>query len=89
MLPSQRHLFDIPRDVAYLNAAAWSPLPLAVQEAGRMGVGRKTRPWEVDPALPGRVIERSIAPRTQWKPCADEAAAEPALAGRRSGRRTS
>ena len=35
MLPSQRALFDIPREVCYLNAAAWSPLPLAVQEAGR------------------------------------------------------
>ncbi|MBR0659516.1 aminotransferase class V-fold PLP-dependent enzyme [Neoroseomonas oryzicola] len=61
MLPSQRHLFDLPREVAYLNAAAWSPLPLAVQEAGRMGVGRKGRPWEIDPALPGRVIERARA----------------------------
>ncbi len=61
MLPSQRHLFDIPREVAYLNAAAWSPLPLAVQEAGRMGVGRKGRPWDVDPALPNRVIERARA----------------------------
>ena len=28
MLPSQRALFDIPREVAYLNAASWSPLPL-------------------------------------------------------------
>lgn len=61
MLPSQRHLFDIPRDVAYLNAAAWSPLPLAVQEAGRMGVGRKGRPWEIDPGLAQRVIERARA----------------------------
>lgn len=61
MLASQRHLFDIPRDVAYLNAAAWSPLPLAVQEAGRMGAARKTHPWEVDPALPRRVIERARA----------------------------
>ncbi|WP_421988620.1 aminotransferase class V-fold PLP-dependent enzyme [Roseococcus sp.] len=61
MLASQRHLFDIPRDVAYLNAAAWSPLPLAVQEAGRMGVGRKTHPWDLDAALPGRVIERARA----------------------------
>ena len=61
MLASQRHLFDIPRDVAYLNAAAWSPLPLAVQEAGRMGVGRKGRPWDVDAALPGIVIERCRA----------------------------
>src|SRR5581483_962765 len=29
MLPSQRALFDIPREVAYLNAAAWSPLRVA------------------------------------------------------------
>ncbi len=35
MLPSQRDLFDVPRDVCYLNAASWSPLPLATQEAGR------------------------------------------------------
>lgn len=49
MLASQRHLFDLPREVAYLNAAAWSPLPLAVQEAGRIGVGRKGRPWEIGP----------------------------------------
>ena len=31
MLASQRDLFDIPRDVCYLDAAGWSPLPLAVQ----------------------------------------------------------
>ncbi len=54
MLPSQRHLFDIPRDVAYLNAAAWSPLPLAVQEAGRRGVARKGRPWELGGRAPRR-----------------------------------
>ena len=35
MLPSQRALFDIPREVCYLNAASWSPLPIATQEAGR------------------------------------------------------
>jgi UDP-sulfoquinovose synthase len=38
-----------------------------------------------------RVIERSIAPRTQWKPC-PEGEAEPALAapaGRRFGRNSS
>jgi selenocysteine lyase/cysteine desulfurase len=61
MLASQRHLFDIPRDVAYFNAAAWSPLPLAVTEAGRVGVERKSHPWDVDAALSGRVIERARA----------------------------
>ena len=29
MLGCQRALFDIPHDISYLNAAGWSPLPLA------------------------------------------------------------
>src|SRR6187551_2663534 len=45
MLSSQRDLFDIPADVAYLNAAAWSPLPRATQEAARAAVARKGQPW--------------------------------------------
>ncbi len=61
MLPSQRHLFDIPREVAYLNAAAWSPLPLAVQEAGRAGVARKGQPWKLDPGLGAFQHERCRA----------------------------
>jgi selenocysteine lyase/cysteine desulfurase len=48
MLPSQRALFDIPRGVCFLNAASWSPLPLAAQEAGRVGAARKGRPWLID-----------------------------------------
>jgi selenocysteine lyase/cysteine desulfurase len=59
MLPSQRALFDIPREVCYLNAASWSPLPLAVQEAGRAGVGRKGQPWTLDPAFASRQHERT------------------------------
>ncbi|MCO6420033.1 aminotransferase class V-fold PLP-dependent enzyme [Siccirubricoccus sp. KC 17139] len=45
MLACQRDAFDIPRDVAYLNAASWSPLPKRVQEAGHRGVARKAQPW--------------------------------------------
>ncbi|HXW27080.1 MAG TPA: aminotransferase class V-fold PLP-dependent enzyme [Xanthobacteraceae bacterium] len=48
MLPSQRALFDIPREVCFLNAASWSPLPRASQEAGRIGVARKGQPWKLD-----------------------------------------
>ena len=48
MLPSQRALFDLPNDVCYLNAASYSPLPLATLEAGRAAVGRKGRPWLID-----------------------------------------
>ena len=54
MLPSQRALFDIPRDVCFFNAAAWSPLPIAVQEAGRAAVGRKGQPWKLDGAFSRR-----------------------------------
>ena len=61
MLPSQRALFDIPRDVCFLNAAAWSPLPLAVQEAGRIGVGRKGQPWKLDADFMAKQYERARA----------------------------
>ena len=47
MLPSQRALFDIPREVCYLNAAAFGPLPRTVQEAGERGAARKSRPWDL------------------------------------------
>ena len=47
MLESQRDAFDMPREVCFLNAAAWSPLPLVSVEAGRIAAARKGRPWEV------------------------------------------
>ena len=59
MLPSQRALFDIPREICYLNAASWSPLPIATQDAGRAGVARKGQPWLVDPAHPAAQYERA------------------------------
>jgi selenocysteine lyase/cysteine desulfurase len=59
MLPSQRELFDIPRDVCYLNAAGWGPLPRATQEAGRAAVLRKGRPWMLDPAFAGEQHARA------------------------------
>jgi selenocysteine lyase/cysteine desulfurase len=61
MLPSQRALFDLPREICYLNAAGWSPLPLAVQEAGRAGVARKGRPWELAPDFAAAQHERARA----------------------------
>jgi len=45
MIPCQRHLFDIPADVAYLNCAYVSPLMWSVRDAGVRGVERKMRPW--------------------------------------------
>jgi selenocysteine lyase/cysteine desulfurase len=49
-LPSQRHLFDIPDDVTFLNCAYISPLPKASLAAGEEGVRRKTQPWTIVPA---------------------------------------
>src|SRR5215813_11937028 len=59
MLPSQRALFDIPREVCFLNAASWSPLPIAAQEAGRIGVARKGRPWLLDAKFAADQHERA------------------------------
>src|SRR6476659_7703975 len=59
MLPSQRALFDMPRDVCFMNAAAWSPLPLAAQEAGRAAVGRKGQPWKLPDGFQSAQYERA------------------------------
>lgn len=59
MLPSQRALFDMPRDVCFMNAAAWSPLPLASQEAGRAAIGRKGQPWMLPDGFQQAQYERT------------------------------
>jgi selenocysteine lyase/cysteine desulfurase len=59
MLGSQRDLFDIPRDICYLNSASYSPLPLQTLQAGRDAVGRKGRPWTLDPGFAGRQHDRA------------------------------
>jgi len=46
MIPSQRHLFDIPEDVAYFNCAYMSPLSHVALAAGDMGLRRKYNPWK-------------------------------------------
>ena len=45
MIPSQRHLFDMPRDVAYLNCAYMGPLMNSVVAACDEGVRMKATPW--------------------------------------------
>src|SRR5277367_6269540 len=59
MLASQRALFDIPREVCYLNAASWSPLPRASQDAGRIGVARKGQPWKLDAGFAAQQHDRA------------------------------
>ena len=45
MIPNQRHLFDIPTDVVYMNCASHSPLLRTSFEAGQQAVMRKAHPW--------------------------------------------
>lgn len=59
MLASQRDLFDIPRDVCYLNSASYSPLPLKTLQAGRDAIGRKGHPWTIDAGFAGRQHDRA------------------------------
>ena len=60
MLPSQRDLFDIPRDICYLNSASYSPLPLkTLRRPARAAVGRKGQPWMLDPGFAGRQHDRA------------------------------
>ena len=47
MLSSQRHLFNIPHDVVYLNTAYMSPLLNSVVEAIDRGVRSKAHPWKI------------------------------------------
>src|SRR5215831_7290208 len=63
-LPNQRHLFDIPDDVAFLNCAYISPLPKASVIAGDLGLRRKTRPWTIasdDFFTPSEVVRQHFA----------------------------
>ena len=61
MLPSQRDLFEIPRQICYLNAASYSPLPLRTLEAGRAAVGRKGTPWTLEAGFANEQNERARA----------------------------
>ena len=61
MLASQRGLFEMPRDICYLNSASYSPLPLRTQEAGRAAVGRKGAPWTLDAGFANIQHERARA----------------------------
>jgi selenocysteine lyase/cysteine desulfurase len=48
-LTCQRHLFDIPREVCYLNGAYMAPLPRPVREAGERALLRRAAPWQIGP----------------------------------------
>ena len=49
MIPNQRHLFDIPEGVAFLDCASRTPLLEASKVAGEAGMGRELQPWRYNP----------------------------------------
>ena len=49
MIPCQRHLFNIPDEVAYLNCAYTSPLLLVAEDAGKEAMQAKAMPWSITP----------------------------------------
>lgn len=61
VLGSQRELFEIPEDIAYLNCAYMSPQLRAVRAVGEEAVARKSRPWEI---FPRDFFENSETART-------------------------
>jgi len=79
-LTNQRHLFDIPDGVAYLNCAYMSPLMNRVRDAGSAGLARKARPWEI---VPADFFSGSDALRAAFaklvNACADDIAIVPAV----------
>jgi selenocysteine lyase/cysteine desulfurase len=59
MLPCQKHLFEIPADVTYLNAASMSPIPRVGRLAGEAGVAAKSAPWRIERAESDERSERA------------------------------
>jgi len=49
MLGDQRHLFDVPQDIAYLNTAFFGPRLKSVTAAGRDAINLTATPWSVEP----------------------------------------
>jgi len=49
-IPPQRELFDIPREICYLNAAYMTPFPRRFEEIGRRALSGRLHPWETAPA---------------------------------------
>jgi len=47
MISTQRHLFELPDDETYLNAAYMTPIPLAVSVAGQTGISYKINPARI------------------------------------------
>jgi len=63
ILPSQRPLFEIPRDIAYFNCAYYSPQLNESRDRLLAGVKAKSSPWQ---RLPPSFFEDAEALRGRW-----------------------
>lgn len=70
-METQKHLFNLPDDLHYLNCAYMSPLMTHVEQAGIMGIQRKTNPAEITPAdffRTAELVRQKFATLIQSKP---------------------
>lgn len=49
ILPPQRHLFEIPDHICYLNCSYLSPQLRSVREVGQNAITLKSHPWDITP----------------------------------------
>jgi selenocysteine lyase/cysteine desulfurase len=49
IIPCQKHLFDIPPGIHYLNCAYISPMMRRAKAAAEIGLERESHPWEIKP----------------------------------------
>jgi len=63
VLPSQRHLFDVPRDIAYFNCACYSPQLNASRDRLVEGAQAKSAPWT---RLPQSFFDDAESLRAIW-----------------------
>jgi selenocysteine lyase/cysteine desulfurase len=47
MIPCQRHVFDMPDDVAYFNCAYMAPMLKAMRRAGEASIAWTAQPWTI------------------------------------------
>lgn len=94
-LPSQRHLFDVPDDVAYFNCAYLAPQLSETRATLLAGVQRKSHPWTRNPphffddaeklrqaaslALGGDVDGYAVVPSASYGLCTAARIMEPQL----------
>ena len=57
-IPCQRHLFDLPDDVAYLRCAASAPQPKAVRAAAEAAIAARSQPWTAGKLADPDAVER-------------------------------